>query len=593
MKKTLLTIALSAVTITAQATVTWEHYNANPQAPTVQTLPNGAVGDVSALLETAEVIRITAELNHEQVTDNIWVLHGPAYAPIVIELEDGLVVAPTGQHAGDGAKFREYIRENISKKPIIGIIYDHNHYVAGTRTMLDGDEAVIVAHPDMNDIIRARSGEGQANAFIDEMQPHLASRAKIQYGNHIPATGADAALIPLKVDMGGYESAWIPADVLVEDGDSVTIGGLEFVFYHHETDTKDTVTIHIPEYDMVISNAVWPSTNMYTLRGDAYRDPATWNKALRDIRDLEPELVVDIGAGAKPVVGKENVRNTVNALLDARNFTYDQAIRLTNMGVPADQLMHHMPLPDELMQHPYVNNAYGQFDTFPKAFAVQNNGPFSGKPHQLHNLPSEEHSKRLIQLAGGVEATYQAWEKAMEESEYLWAKDLAVALYYNAPANTVARQALADALRKLGQYSEGLIARNFYISGARSLEGDTEVSLGGTQSAGWVKKDPARAVDYLRTKINPGRATGINETLTFEIDGERYSLEIRNSIAEFLSAPAANGETIKVSAKDLGKYYVGELRASDIATGKALELLSVFDEFQAVPMYPSSFEHLM
>ena len=591
MKKTLLAIALSAAAVSAQATVTWEHYNANPDAASVHILPSGAVGDVTAISKASDVLRISAEIKHEQITDNVWMFHGPAYAPVVIELEDGLIVAPTGEHAGEGAMFREYIREHISKKPVIGVIYDHNHYVAGTKTLLDGDEAIIVAHPDLNDIIRARSGDGQANAYIDEMQPHLASRAQIHYGNHNPATGEDASVVPFQVDLG-HESAWIPANKIVEDGESFTIGGLEMVAYHHETDTKDTITVHIPEYDMVISNVVWPSTNMYTLRGDAYRDPATWNKALRDIRDLEPEYVLDIGGGAKPLVGKENVRETVNAILDARGFTYDQAIRLTNLGVSPDQLKHHMPLPEALMENPYVNNAYGQFDTFAEAFPVRNHGHFSGQPHQMHNLPSQEKAKYMIELAGGVEATFTAWEQAMEKGEYLWAKELAVNLYYNAPANEVARQALADSLRKLGQYSEGLIARNFYIAGARSLEGNAEPSLSGTQGAAWVAGNPGQAVDYLRTKISPTRAAGINDILTFDIDGTRYSLEIRNSVAESLATPATDGEVIEVSAEDFGRYYTGELKAADIASGKALELLAVFDEYQPIPMYPTSFGHL-
>ncbi|MGI9276168.1 MAG: alkyl sulfatase dimerization domain-containing protein [Endozoicomonas sp.] len=592
MKKTLLAIALSAAAIGAQASVTWEHYNANPDAESVITMPNGAVGDIAAISKASEVMRITAEISHEQITDNVWLLNGPAYAPVIIELEDGLIVAPTGEHAGDGELFRSYIREHISSKPVIGVIYDHNHYVAGTETLLDGDDAVIVAHPNLNNIIRARSGDGQANAVIDEMQPHLASRAMIHYGNHNPASGKDAPMLPFKVELG-HESAWVPANKTVEDGESFTIGGLEFVAYHHETDTKDNITLYIPEYKMVLSNVVWPVTNMYTMRGDAYRDPATWSDALRDIRDLEPEYVLEIGGGATTLVGKENIRDTVNSLLDARNFTFDQAIRLTNLGVSADQMKHYMALPETLVQHPYVNNVYGQFETFAEAFPVQNHGYFSGQPHQMHNLPSQEQAKHMIELAGGVEATYKAWQKAMDKGEYLWAKDLGTALYYNAPANTVARQALADTLRKLGQYSEGLIARNFYIAGARSLEGKTEPSLSGTQSANWVASNPSQAVYYMRTKISPSRATGINDTLNFEIDGERFSLEIRNSVAELLSTPATNGEVIKVSSEDFGRYYAGELKAKDIAEGKALELLNVFDEYEHIPMYPTSFEHLM
>ncbi len=71
------------------------------------------------------------------------------------------------------------------------------------------------------------------------------------------------------------------------DGETITIGGLEIQAFHHITDTKDTLTFWIPEYKMIVDNVVWPAMNMYTMRGDAYRDPSTWLGALRDIRALD------------------------------------------------------------------------------------------------------------------------------------------------------------------------------------------------------------------------------------------------------------------------------------------------------------------
>lgn len=196
MKKSLLAVVVATLSLNAAASVTWEHYNANPEAPSVVELPNGAIANANSVGQLVHVSRMGAETTHEQITDNVWLLGGDAYAPTIIELDKGLIVVSTGEHAADGSKYREYIRSNISNKPVIAVLYDHNHYVAGTATLLDGDDAIIVAHPDLNGIIAARSGDGQANAFIDEMQPHMASRAVIHYGNHNPASGPDAAASP-------------------------------------------------------------------------------------------------------------------------------------------------------------------------------------------------------------------------------------------------------------------------------------------------------------------------------------------------------------------------------------------------------------
>ncbi|KGY14009.1 hypothetical protein NM22_00685 [Vibrio tubiashii] len=591
MKKTLIATAVATLSFSTIASVDYTQYNGNPNNPAVVTLENGAVANVASMAKIPPVSRMEGEISHETVRENVWFIWGDLYAPVVIETEEGLIVFSTGEHAGDGTRYREYIRENLSTKPVIAVMVDHNHYALGTRTLLDGDDAIIVAHPDMNDIMAARTGGGQANALIDEMQPHLESRARIHYGNHNPQSGPDAPLSPMSVVLG-HESGFMPATHELDHGESITIGGLEIVAYHHITDTKDTLTFHIPEYDMIVDNVVWPSSNMYTLRGDAYRDPATWTNALKEIRDLEPEIVLTVGAGARALKGKENIRNHINAVMDARIYTYDQAIRLTNKGVPADQLKHYMPLPKSLMSNAYVNNAYGSFETFPEAFPTQNHGYFSGNPDDIHNLPKPVHASYMIKLAGGVEQTYKAWQQAMENGEYLWAKELSAALYYNAPANETARQAHADTLRKLAQHAESFIVRNFYVAGALSLEGDSSITLSGTPSKSWVCSETETAVNYLRTRLNPTKAEGKTGKLIFDVDGHQYGLEIRNSIAEFSTAPDySDAAVIKVSAEQFSRYYVGELTASDIAKGQALELLNLFDEFQSIPLYPTSFNY--
>jgi alkyl sulfatase BDS1-like metallo-beta-lactamase superfamily hydrolase len=417
-------------------------------------------------------------------------------------------------------------------------------------------------------------------------------QGNIHYGVLTDKEGVDAPLLPMGIDFGA-ENGYMEPTQTMEDGEKITIGGLEIQAFYHITDTKDTLTFYIPEYSMVIDNVVWPVVNMYTLRGDAYRAPETWLNALRDIRDLDVDFVLTVGGGSKVLYGSDNIRETINATLDAQTFTYDQAIRLTNLGVQPDQLVHHMPMPAELMTHPYVNNAYGQFDTYPASFAVRNHGPFSGNPEDIHNLPKQLQAEYTIKLAGGFDNVYKAWEEAMENAEYLWAKELSATLYYYAPDDQIARQAHADSLRKLGQYSEGGIVRQFYIAGAKSLEtADPKYTLSSTPSAEWVATDPVTATNYLRTRINPTKAAGVNGKLAFSVDGRVAQLEIRNSIAEFKASIDDDAVILKVSGEDYGKYYTGKLKAKDIASGKALELLEVFDEYTPVTMFPTSFDHL-
>ena len=125
----------------------------------------------------------------------------------------------------------------------------------------------------------------------------------------------------------------------------------------------------------------------------------------------------------------------------------------------------------------------------------------------------------------------------MESAEYLWAKELAAQLYYADPGNESYRQALADVFRRLGQMSPGSIARNFYLSAANSLEGNKIITMAGVQSAAWVTANPDRAVDFLRIRINPELADGVEGVLLFDIASELSALHVRNSIAEYVPNP--------------------------------------------------------
>jgi alkyl sulfatase BDS1-like metallo-beta-lactamase superfamily hydrolase len=449
-------------------------------------------------------------------------ISGYFYGPVIIERPNGLLVFSSGENEEDGKLFRSIIRRHVSSKPVVALFYDHAHYAKGARTLLDGDNAMIVAHPDSNRIVQ-QSGF-LANPYIPELLPALDGRANIHFATDLPAKGPDAKLGGASLDLG-KKSAWMPATKVLADGETITIDGLDIQAFHAVTDTEDSLTFWFPQQKMIVDNVLWPTVpNLYTLRGDRYRDPVLWIDGLKKIRDLEPEIELCVGGGSKALVGKETIREAANAVIDASAFIYDQSIRLTNLGVRQQELRHQIAIPANLLKHPYVNEAYGQFDTWPEAIPVRSHGWFSGHAEDIHSLPRVVESKKWIALAGGEQAVLKAARAAMKKKEYLWAKDLIVRLYDVAPANKTYRQLLADNFRALGQYSPGSIVRRFYIAAARSLEGETTHALGSVQGADWVSADAVRAVDHLRTRLNPAKAAEKEAVLEFVIGDQRAAL---------------------------------------------------------------------
>tara|TARA_R110000868_G_scaffold4192_17_gene26222 strand:+ start:2787 stop:4601 length:1815 start_codon:yes stop_codon:yes gene_type:complete len=573
----------------------WTHYDRNPDfQPT--TLPTGAISNIEELLKVKPMLRIgpMADAKALPVNENTWVINGYFYGPVVIETENGLLVFSSGENTEDGSNFRRIIREQISTKPIIALFYDHAHYAKGASTLLDGDKAMIVAHPDSNKILR-ESGS-LTNPLIPELLPSLDGRAEIHFGSKHPTTGPDARMDGTNLELG-RESGWMPATKTLTDGETMTVDGVTIQAFHAKTDTEDSLTFWLPESKMVIDNVLWPIVpNLYTLRGDRYRDPQEWMKALRKIRELEPEIEISVGGGSLPLRGKEKIAEAGNALHDSVAYIYDQSIRLTNLGVPMDQLGNNIHLPDSLRKHPYVNELYGQFETWPEAIAERSQGWFSGYAEDLHRLPREVYANKLIKLGGGAGKVLQAYKDAMAKGEYLWAKDLATELYYSDRDNAEYRQALANVFRTLAQYSPGSIVRNFYTAAALSLEGNQDFSLGVVQPAAWVKEDTNRAVNSMRTRLNPELATGAEGVLSFNIDGNVSALHVRNSVAEYVPDPGSHyrpvDATIKVDSDTFTDYFRGELSTKDFLskstiTGESAKLMGLFDEYHRLPMYPT------
>ena len=67
------------------------------------------------------------------------------------------------------------------------------------------------------------------------------------------------------------------------------------------------------------------------------------------------------------------------------------------------EIRHQIRLPDSLLESPYNNEAYGQFDTFPQANPIYNHGWFSGYVEDIHSLPRAVKADYLLELAGGAD----------------------------------------------------------------------------------------------------------------------------------------------------------------------------------------------
>lgn len=184
---------------------------------------------------------------------------------IIAETPQGLVVFDTGTSVGQGETFLAEIRK-LSNKPIIAIVYSHFHYTRGASAIAKGAGAksvMIVGHPKLESNLAARSLQ---------LDPIASRRANMQFGAYLPTSGPDAGLAPpaAKIDdPAKLANGHVKVTRIVADGEKLSIGGMEFQFFHAQGDTDDTLTVWIPEMSAVVTNVTSQQYfALYTLRGD-------------------------------------------------------------------------------------------------------------------------------------------------------------------------------------------------------------------------------------------------------------------------------------------------------------------------------------
>ncbi|WP_177627740.1 hypothetical protein [Parasedimentitalea marina] len=123
----------------------------------------------------------------------------------------------------------------------------------------------------------------------------------------MPDEGPDAWVAPINI--GEPDSAFVPANTLVDDGQEMTVLGQRMQFFtKYGTDDKFHTTVWLPDREILLTTMLWSSPpQLYSLRGDSFRDPREWIAGLRQNLDLEPEVLVS--AAARPLVGKEKNPN--------------------------------------------------------------------------------------------------------------------------------------------------------------------------------------------------------------------------------------------------------------------------------------------
>jgi len=387
----------------------------------------------------------------------------------------------------------------------------------------------------------------------------------------------------------------------------MTVLGQKMQFFtKYGSDDKVHTTVWLPDRKIIFTTLLWSSPpQLYSVRGDVFRDPREWIAGLKFTRDLEPEVL--ISAAARPVVGKEEVRKRLEGYLDGASFVLDQTLRGILGGKGPDELRHLVRLPDYLKEVPNNLENYGEISSYPPAIYYQSVGWYDNDAAHLAPVAPMDEAERIVPLMGGRDAVLAAAEEAMEKKEYSWAAHLVNYLYRLDSTDVEARKLKAEALRQMAYVSTGANNRAHLMSQALALEGKVTLPRVVPPAAETIAAFPGTFVDYFRVRIDPAKSGETDRMLRFDFpDGTSAGLHVRRAVAEFIENPAAHPRepdiVLELSSEAWAKVYLsaepideliegGEIAVTTGDAAEAARVLNLFDRYdpaRAVVIPPAS-----
>lgn len=309
------------------------------RAEAVGTLASSYIASQTELDDRAQV-KTVAGLQHievgvDQPAPDVFRASGVGNT-FLIRTDEGLVLFDTGL-ATQAAKHKRLLQDAVPGE-VTYIVLSHSHadHIGGTKFWL-------AEFPDAQVVTHAKFLEGQR--YLKDLERHFWSRNRLLY-TFMPEE-------PPESGMNAYGG--IAPDIEVAEGDvyALTRGGVRFeaIATAGGAEGDDNLVLWLPDRRLLFSGdffgPLFPMVpNLFTLRGEKFRDPLAYVRSLDRLIALEPEMVLP--SHFDPISGAERVRQDMQRMRDATQFIHDQTVAGMNRGDSLWQLMRDVQLPPEL-----------------------------------------------------------------------------------------------------------------------------------------------------------------------------------------------------------------------------------------------------
>jgi len=328
-------------------------------------------------------------------------------------------------------------------------------------------------------------------------------------------------------------SGFLPVTHPLPDEGAITIAGEPVLVRYSPSDSDDSINFFFPNTQVCVHNTVWPVLfNVFAIRGEEYRDPRVLIPGIDNILAWAPEHLV--ATHGPPLSGRDRIRETSERYRDSLQFLWDQTVRGINKGWTMDEVAAKVALPALYDQDHRTSERYGVGEHHVRQIYAGLRGWFDGEESKLFPLRPEERFEKLIAGFGGRGEVAKQASAAFDADDVRWGMELATWLARSTDATTADKELLARGLRLIAERTPAANIRNWAITRARHLDGQTPMdrfmkhSFGARTIASVSSTD---LIHTLRVLLDPARAEGLRAHVRFVVDGETAGLLMRNCVA--------------------------------------------------------------
>lgn len=323
-----------------------------------------------------------------QITPNVFKIEGEG-AIFLINTKEGAVLVDVGYDSPQALEQKKLIGK-LATGPVRKIVLTHSHidHVGGLPYWEKEIERSIetIGHHRYGYMARHQS---EPMAFFKR-------RYHVLYPTRVDL---NETAVPLGWRIRPDREVYPGADYAFE------LGGTKFVVIAPENtgEGEDGILLWMPEERILFTGDLFGTLypmfpNLYTVRGEKYRDPLDYIDALDLVLALRPKVIGH--SHFRIVEGEDYIQASVKRMRDAVQYVWDETIAGMNAGKTYWELMRDVQLPKELA----LSQGHGRVSWSVRGIWEIVTGWYSYDTiADLYPVPPSAVNGDLVELAGGAD----------------------------------------------------------------------------------------------------------------------------------------------------------------------------------------------